>query len=141
MTERKQGWTTLPYLIVSRANQRMVIGFAHISLRTGAGWPFFGYWIAKSYRRKGYATETARALISTIFRESEVEKVEGYMYSWSLAPQRVVARIGMRRTRNGWLSNLQYGRYFRCVVFQISRQSWEGWRNRRASVPSSASSL
>ena len=64
-----------------------------------------GYGIAEAYRRQGYTSEAARALIDWAFSQPAVKRITAECLTDNVASIRVLEKLGMRRTGeiNGYL--------------------------------------
>ena len=90
----------MPYLLTLRSNPRLIAGAVGISVREN-GIPTIGYWVAKPYRRRGFASEAARAVIQLAFSRSDVTAIGATARTSNAASQRVLERTGnaVHRTR------------------------------------------
>lgn len=128
-TQGRAGGVTLPYAITLRSNHRVIVGGAHIHVNASRSWPRIGYWIAKPYRRKRFATEVARALIATLFEQTRIDTICGTCILSNIASQRVLKAAGMRRKRMIWLKTVERDRFVRGVAYEIDRAAWERSRH------------
>jgi RimJ/RimL family protein N-acetyltransferase len=119
-----------PYLLTLRSNPRLFAGVAGLSIRPGRP-PEIGYWLGRVFRRKGYASEATRALISLVFEKSDAKAVAANVRTVNPASQHVLRRAGMRRVGVGRIRSLQLGRYVPVILFRIERKDWEQRRTRR----------
>jgi RimJ/RimL family protein N-acetyltransferase len=119
----------LPYLLTLRSNPRLFAGAVGFSMREG-GVPTIGYWLARPYRGKGFASEAARALISLLFTKCDVPAVAASARTVNTASRRVLEAAGMRRIGFGKIKSVQLGRYVPVVLYRIERKSWENLRTR-----------
>lgn len=113
-----------------RSNPRLIAGAVGITVgKHGA--PTIGYWIAKAHRRRGFATEAARAVIDLAFSRSGLAAIEATARVSNIASQRVLLGTGMRRIGNGRTKSAQLGRYVPMLRFRIERKAWENARPAR----------
>ena len=126
----RKGAFHMPYLLTLRSNPRRFAGAASVSIRPGRA-PEIGYWLAREFRRKGYASEAARALISLVFETSDAEAVGANVRTVNAASKNVLRSAGMRRIGVGRIKSLQLGRYVPVILFRIERKDWERSRTRR----------
>ncbi len=75
--------------------EEIVIGSTGLHTRRGPNTLEIGYWIGSSYQGKGYATETASALIKTAFALSDVDRVEVNTAVDNLRSQGVIKKLGV----------------------------------------------
>ena len=55
-----------------------------------------GYWIAKPYWGKGYATEAVKQLVGILFKKYKLVRISGIAFSDNLASQRVLEKAGFK---------------------------------------------
>lgn len=119
----------IPLILTLRSNPRMIVGATGVSVGPTRP-PEIGYWIARPYRRRGFASETTRALISLIFANSDTDAVGANARITNAGSQRVLKAAGMRRVGVGRMKSLQLGRYVPVILFRIDRRDW-GQRHRQ----------
>jgi RimJ/RimL family protein N-acetyltransferase len=119
----------LPFLLTLRSNPRLIAGAVGISAGKGAI-PTLGYWVAKPFRRKGFASEAARALIDVAFSRSGVPTIGASARTSNTASQRVLQGLGMQRVGRGRIKSAQYGRYVPTFTYRLDRIAWEKMRRR-----------
>ena len=94
--ERSQG---TDYLAVTLRSTDELVG--HLSFRQTEAEEFhtweLGYIFNPAFQNKGYATESARALIEYGFRHFGIHRVVAYCSPENIASWRVLEKIGMRR--------------------------------------------
>jgi RimJ/RimL family protein N-acetyltransferase len=120
----KGGRVQMPYLLTLRSNPRLIAGAAGINLKQGRA-PSIGYWVARAYRGRGFATEASRALISGLFSKTDVPAVVATARTVNIASQRVLMAAGMAKVGRGQIKSTQFGRYVPVLAFRIERKSWE----------------
>ena len=108
------------FLITHRGNPRLIVGGA------GVDWgpdqrPELGYWIGRAYRRRGFASEAAQALLHRIFAGGAVEEVEAWTRVGNIASQRVLRHSGFRRTGAGSRYSRMLHRHVRVISFVLTR--------------------
>ena len=117
----------MPYLLTLRSNPRLIAGAVGISVEE-TGIPTIGYWVAKAYRRRGFATEASRALIQLAFARSDVMAVGASARTSNIASQRVLEATGMRRIGHGRIKSVQLARYVPAFIYRLDRTAWEKTR-------------
>jgi RimJ/RimL family protein N-acetyltransferase len=126
----RSGFKTAPFtgrLLYLRANSRLFAGVIGVTARPGSP-PEIGYWLGRPYRRRGYASEAARALISAIFANSGVAAVGARAQTRNFASQRLLEASGMRRVGRGRVKSVQLGRYVPVLIFRLERDAWaQSW--------------
>lgn len=115
----------LRYVIALKSNPRVIVGGAHISIVNVRDWPQIGYWIGAAHRRKGLATEVAKALISTVFLNTRLDAVGAVCNASNSASRRVLRAAGMSRVRPIWLRLHQTCHYNPGLYYKIDRRTWE----------------
>ena len=114
----------MPYLLTLRSNPRLIAGVLGISGSENRI-PTIGYWVAKAYRRRGFVSEAARALIDVTFSRSEATAIGASARISNAASQRVLEAIGMRRVGRGRIRSAQLGRYMPTFIYRLDRALWE----------------
>lgn len=76
-----------------------LVGCAGLHRRVGRGAIEIGYWVSASRVRRGYATESARALTSAAFALPGMERVEIHCDEANVASAGVPRRLGYRLDR------------------------------------------
>lgn len=114
----------MPYLLTLRSNPRLIAGAVGISVKPH-GVPTIGYWVAKAYRRRGFASEAARAMVALAFSRSDVAAVGASARISNIPSQRVLLGTGMRRVGRGRIKSAQLGRYVPTFIYRIDRKAWE----------------
>ncbi len=119
----------MPYLLTLRSNPRLIAGAVGITAKK-SGIPTIGYWVAKPYRRRGFASEAARAMIQLAFSRSGVTAVAASARTSNTASQRVLEGTGMRRVGYGRIKSVQLARYVPSFIYRLDRTAWENDRGR-----------
>jgi RimJ/RimL family protein N-acetyltransferase len=117
----------LPFLLTLRSNPRLIAGAVGITVGKSAI-PSLGYWVAKPYRRRGFASEAARALIDATFSRSEVLAIGASARTSNTASQRVLQAVGMQRIGRGRIRSVQLGRYVPTFIYRLERIAWQKMR-------------
>lgn len=85
-----------------------------------------GYWIGKEFRKKGYMTEAAQAVINFCFKKLKVMRIEITAKDNNLASQGVIKKCGLKyegTKRMGAYNGLkQYGNL---KMYSIIRPEWK----------------
>ncbi|MEL6948118.1 MAG: GNAT family N-acetyltransferase [Pseudomonadota bacterium] len=63
--------------------------------------PTLGYWFAKPFWGKGYATEAARAVLARAFRVYRTDVIESYAFEDNVASLRVMEKLGFEAIGKG----------------------------------------
>jgi RimJ/RimL family protein N-acetyltransferase len=108
------------FLITHRGNPRLIVGGAGIDWGPDRR-PELGYWIARDYRRRGFASEAAQALLHRVFAGVAVEEVEAWTRVGNIASQRVLLRAGFRRIGVGSRYSRMLRRHVRVIRFVLAR--------------------
>ncbi len=96
------------YLIIDKATDQIVGRCAFPPVQTNWLIPQFGisYFIRKSVRSKGYATETAHAMAILAFRILKAKKLEIYCDIENIASAKILQKLGFQleyTQKGGWL--------------------------------------
>ncbi|MBD2454626.1 GNAT family N-acetyltransferase [Nostoc sp. FACHB-87] len=94
--QREWGWGSL---IIHQADN-MLIGHVMVKvIPDSAGIPTgsleIGYYVASSYRQRGYALEATKAVIDWAFSQSHIQSVTAGCDHDNIASQRLLEKIGM----------------------------------------------
>lgn len=74
-----------------------LVGAAGLHLEPAHRRAELGYWIARSHRGRGIATEAVRALVEHAFDALGLERVFAHHFPWNPASGRVLQKAGLRR--------------------------------------------
>lgn len=113
------------FIATARDNPRRIVGGCGLTWRPGET-PEIGYWIASAERRRGFAGEAARALITRAFTQSPTQTVAAWTRIDNAASQRVLLRAGFSRVGRGYVFSRQFARYLPAIRFAIVRAQWQG---------------
>lgn len=78
------------------ADERAPMGSTGFHLRNSADCLEIGYWIAKRYQGRGYATEAAAALIKIAFELTDVARLEINTAVGNERSQKVIRKLGLQ---------------------------------------------
>ncbi len=83
-----------------------------------------GYWLGREYEGRGIMTDACRAVLTHLFRELELHRVEIRCAATNLRSAAIPKRLGF--TLDGTLREAQFvgGRYHDLLVFGMLRQDW-----------------
>jgi ribosomal-protein-serine acetyltransferase len=83
-----------------------------------------GYWLAREYEGRGIMTEACRAVLTHLFRELELHRVEIRCATGNARSAAIAKRLGF--TLEGTLREAQLvgGHYHDLLVFGMLRQDW-----------------
>lgn len=88
--------------------------------------PYLGYWLGEEYWNKGYATESARAIVDLFFKAGSEDTLLISVLTDNNASRRVIEKCG----GNYWKQESHFSEVFNKeqVVdhFRITRESWMG---------------
>jgi RimJ/RimL family protein N-acetyltransferase len=83
-----------------------------------------GYWIAKQFWGRGYATEASRALIAFGFESLGLNKIHAAVFIKNPASDRVIRKIGMQWEGRLREHDLKWDVYEDIDVYGILRSEW-----------------
>jgi ribosomal-protein-alanine N-acetyltransferase len=84
-----------------------------------------GYALGGPYRRQGYATEAARAVLDYCFRERHSHRVQAIASSGNPKSWRVMERLGMKLEGRLREANLREGRWCDLLYYGVLADEWE----------------
>lgn len=132
---RRRAGTDLSLQIVRDSDGALVggIGLHHVSADPRSA--ELGYWIGRPFRRRGYATEAAAALVAFAFGRLGLHRVEGRVFPGNDRSSQVLRAIGFRH--EGRLRGIvrKNGRFVDDVVFARLATDAAPNRSRKATRP------
>lgn len=87
-----------------------------------------GYWIARPFWGRGYATEAAIAAIDAHFAQTEAETLESGHFAGNERSARVLARLGFAATGRRKVASRVLGQDVEGLVLHLSRTTWDARR-------------
>lgn len=108
--------------IVLAANDRL-IGVAGLKPRPDGTAVVLGYWFGREHWGKGYATETAQALVDFAFVSSDIDCVCSSCRVINGASKRVLEKCGFQLRRTGILDTVSAGRVS-VEEYHLDRSTW-----------------
>ncbi|MGV2815236.1 GNAT family N-acetyltransferase [Phyllobacterium sp.] len=87
-----------------------------------------GYWLGEPYWGKGYATETAHALVDLVFRATQVEKLHASCRVSNIGSRRVLYKSGFQYANTGMMDSLAAGNV-PVERYMLDRRTWIGLRS------------
>jgi len=87
--------------------------------------PTLGYWFAKPYWGKGYATEAARAVLARAFRIYDCQEINSYAFTDNLASLRVMEKLGFEQTGTGKTHCTALGKEIDDIRTCVTRDKFE----------------
>lgn len=87
-----------------------------------------GYWFGQPYWGKGYATETAHALVDVAFRNTDVDMVHASCRVTNSASRRVLHKCGFQFAGHGMKTSLAAGR-ISVEQYRLDRATWIGLKS------------
>ncbi|MCB1424746.1 MAG: GNAT family N-acetyltransferase [Zhengella sp.] len=113
------------YAVTLAANGRF-IGCAGLEPADGA--LEIGYWFGQPFWGKGYATETAHALVDTAFRCTAIERMEASCRVTNSASRRVLHKCGFQFAGHGMKTSQAAGR-INVERYRLDRATWIGLKS------------
>ncbi|MGW7529989.1 GNAT family N-acetyltransferase [Streptomyces sp. NPDC054783] len=108
-------------LAIENLSERVMVGAVNVvDSDARAGWFRCGLAVASEHRRKGYATDSLKLLLSFMFGERRFHKCEVHIYAFNTASLRLHAALGFEV--EGRLREREYfgGTYCDVVVMGIT---------------------
>ena len=87
-----------------------------------------GYWIGEPYWGRGYATETAHALVDLAFRATSIEQLFVSCRVINSASRRVIHKCGFQYSGQGMIESLAAGRV-PVERYTLDRRTWMSLRS------------
>ncbi|UCD04064.1 MAG: GNAT family N-acetyltransferase [Candidatus Woesearchaeota archaeon] len=117
--------------VILEKNTKKIVGVCghHISKRHN-NWSEIGFWIAKPYWKKGYATDTLRLLLKYGFKDLGFNRIEARCLTNNKGSIRVQEKCGLKREgllreRSNYL-----GKPHDEYINSILKSEWENANNR-----------
>lgn len=115
--EEKEWWTYFPVL----KEENMLVGSGgYKGPPDTTGMVEIGYEIAAAFRRRGLATEMAKALIRNAFTDERVQRVQAHTLAEENASTRVLVRCGLRR-----IAEIEISRANKIWRWSVGRETWK----------------
>ncbi len=87
-----------------------------------------GYWIGEPYWKRGYATETAHALVDIAFRSTGIQVLHASVRVINPASRRVIHKCGFQYAGQGMMNSLVAGQV-PIERYRLDRKTWESLRS------------
>ena len=88
--------------------------------------PFIGYWLGEPYWGKGYATETARALVDLYFKVTGEPVLMASVRQDNAASRAVIRKLGGRLQSSERVTHGLFGETNILEHYHITRENWLG---------------
>ena len=90
-----------------------------------------GCWIARPYRRAGYASEAIQVALRFCFRTLKLMRVQAYVFSGNEASRKLLDKLGF--SCEGYLRKRFFNRrrYIDTYLYSILRNEWKARKARR----------
>jgi 8-oxo-dGTP diphosphatase len=124
--ERRPEGLGFPFVIELDRHQVGMVGMRWDAKNRSAN---IGYWIGKTYRRQGIATEAARGVTAYAFKELGAESVWATVLSGNRGSPKVLQNCKMRLQGVLRRHELHSGRRFDVEYYSVLRSEWK--RRRR----------
>ena len=115
-------------LVITLKATREVIGLVSASSEDSVE---LGFVLAPAHWGKGYATETARAVIDAVFSLSAAPEVATYVRLGNVASNRVLEKCGFAEAGEVTLDLPERGGPTPCRRYRLTRHAWGALRERR----------
>ena len=114
--------------ITLRGNGELIGGCGLDQIRLDVRNAHVGYWLARPYWGKGYASEAASLLISAAFRELGLHRIHTGVFPDNPRSMRVLRRLGFRREGRAREDRIVDGRYRDLILFGLIRREFRSYR-------------
>ena len=109
---------------ITERDSGALAGAIGLHLEPAHGRAELGYWIAKPYWGRGYATEAAQAMIAFGFGSLGLNKIHAAVFIKNQASDRVIRKIGMKWEGRLREHDLKWGVYEDIDVYAILAKEW-----------------
>jgi RimJ/RimL family protein N-acetyltransferase len=123
--------SALTLAITSRKKPREVMGVIGIHADDRPE-PFVGLWLGTPHWGKGFATEAVRAMVDTLFEETEASGLTAGVRVVNPASRRVLEKSGFKHEGSGLVPFPARGGVFPVDHMRLDRRTWrslKGWRD------------
>jgi RimJ/RimL family protein N-acetyltransferase len=123
--------SALTLAIAPRRKPKDVLGVIGIH-REERSDPFIGLWLGVAHWGKGLATEAVRAMVDTVFEDTEARSVTAGVRVVNPASRRVLEKCGFRHEGSGLVPFPARGGVFPVDHMRLDRRTWaslKGWRD------------
>lgn len=117
--------------IILRAGEELIGGCGLDQIRLDHRNAHVGYWIARPYWGKGYASEAASMIIVAGFRDLGLHRLHTGVFPDNTRSIRVLGRLGFRTEGRARQHALVDGRYRDLILFGLVRGEFRPFRLRR----------
>jgi ribosomal-protein-alanine N-acetyltransferase len=113
------------FAIIERAS-RALAGAIGLHLERAHGRAELGYWIAKPFWGRGYATEAGRAMLRFGFEVLGLNKIHAAVFIKNPASDRVIRKLGMKWEGRLREHDLKWGVYEDIDLYAMLLSEWRG---------------
>jgi ribosomal-protein-alanine N-acetyltransferase len=110
-------------LLLERQRDNKVVGLTTLVLRRQSQGEI-GYALHSDYRRRGYASEAARAIMAYAFAELGLHRIYAETRADNVASWRVMERLGMRQEARFRRMVHEDDRWWDVVVYAVLADEW-----------------
>jgi RimJ/RimL family protein N-acetyltransferase len=125
------GGSALTLVVTPRKKLREVMGVIGIHADERPE-PFIGLWLGVPHWGKGFATEAVRAMVDTLFEETEASGLTAGVRVVNPASRRVLEKSGFKHEGSGLVPFPARGGVFPVDYMRLDRRTWrslKGWRD------------
>lgn len=126
LSTHAEGWEKKESLslAITRRNDGAYAGGIGFTLQLRFDKAALGYWVAKPYWGKGYATEATRALIHYGFTELNLNRIEADYFANNPASGRVMQKLGMTHEGFAKQAYKKWGEYIDTERYAILKSDY-----------------
>ena len=113
-------------LAIEHREERRVIGQCNISYESRENaHGEFGYVVARSHARRGYATEASRAILRFGFETANLRRITARIDTRNLVSAAVCEKLGMRREAEFIEDDRFKGEWSSTWIYALLRREWD----------------
>ena len=118
MPKRRKAGLEYDFAIIKKDDKKLI---GSISLMINKIYPCaeIGYWIAKPFWGKGYATEATKKIIEFAFENLGLHKVYAKCYRENIASAKVIEKSGLVKVGILTEHALKNGKFHDCILFEL----------------------
>jgi len=114
----------LVYAIHLNIPERVLIGAISLERKDNGQDPELGYWIGQGYRRHGFTTEAARAILRTAFQSGSCSAITSACRLTNVPSRRILEKCGFSYQGLGRKHIRALGHDEPMDLFRLSREQW-----------------
>ena len=109
-----------------------VIGGIGMGIKLDQGTGSLGYWLGRSYHRKGYGSESLKALLDLAFRRLKIRRLEAEVYPGNPSSAKLLKKFGFKREgyrREAHICKAD-GKIKDSICYALLKHEYKPWRRK-----------